>query len=250
MSRRPPCLPQQSPPFGPPLLYATGWRLSASQTSKKPAFPSPIPLSTAVRLAAFVSVIVARRHALGKWPREGYSLVRCLLRKAAMTEVGLNIRRIDSRREDIRAAMAELRAGSARRETSSARPGGGGRSRCSASRFRRSRWSSGSAATCSRRAGGRAGLFGPDRQGRSLRPTTIRVPAGGVGRRPMPRPIRNCSKRSAAWPQNIREFQAGDPAPRRAAGAARRISGRSGIGRWIGWAFACRAGPPPIPRPC
>ena len=85
-----------------------------------------------------------------------------------MTSTNLNIRRIDSRREDIRAAMAELRAGSARKGTWSAKPAGSGRSRFLASRCRRQQVVE---RICrdvrAKGLGGRVGLFGPHRQGAS-----------------------------------------------------------------------------------
>ena len=67
--------------------------------------------------------------------------------------------------------------------------------------------------------------------------------------RPTPRPIRNCSRRSAAWRRTSASFS------RRFCTATCGWSGpagilSSGIGRWIAWAFACRAGPPRIRRPC
>ena len=51
-----------------------------------------------------------------------------------MTLSPLNIRRIDSRRDDIRAAMLDCVAGSVREATSSARRAGGEPSRSSANR--------------------------------------------------------------------------------------------------------------------
>ena len=78
---------------------------------------------------------------------------------------------------------------------------------------------------------------------------TIRVPAAELAKAHAaadPQLLETVRRVAAEHPR----VSAGDSAPRRAAGAARRISGRSAIGRWIAWAFACRAGPPPIPRPC
>ena len=89
---------------------------------------------------------------------------------------------------------------------SSARRGGGGRSRSLASRFRRSRSSSGSAATCNRRAWRPCWIIRPGSTRPSLRPRRC-----GFRRRnwprPMPRPIRSCFAAVRRIAQNIREFQ-------------------------------------------
>ena len=166
-----------------------------------------------------------------------------------MNATNLNIRRIDSRRDDIRAAMAELRAGSARRETSSAKPAGSGRSRSSASRFRpqqvvericRDVQEKGLAAVLD---------YSARIDKAPLTAETLRVPAAELAKAHAaadPQLLEAVRRVAAEHPR----VSAGDSAPRRAAGAARRVSGRSGIGRWIGWGFACRAGPPRIRRPC
>ena len=141
-----------------------------------------------------------------------------------MNVTSLNIRRIDSRREDIRAAMAELRAGSARRATSSARPAGSGRSRSLASRFRPSRSSSGSAATCKRRAWRPCSIIRPGSTRPSLRPRRFACPQAELaagpcrGRSAIARSGSPCSREHP-------RVSAGDSAPRRAGGAAGRISG-------------------------
>ena len=123
------------------------------------------------------------------------------------TSATLNIRRIDSRREDIRAAMAELRAklspqGNVVSEAGRQRTievfGEPLSPQQVVERICRDVPQKGLAAVLDYSARiDKAAADGRDAP----------RARGGIGRRPMPRPIRNCSKRSAAWPQNIREFQ-------------------------------------------
>ena len=167
-----------------------------------------------------------------------------------MPPINLNIRRIDSRRDDIRAAMAELRRRLSPRgkRRQRGRPAADDRGLRRAA-FARSRWSSGSAATWRKRAWRPCSTIRPGSTRPSSRPRRSACRRTNWPR-PMPRPIRELLAAVRRVAGEHPRVSAGHPAPRRAAGAARRISGRSAIGRWIGWGFACRAGPPPIPRPC
>ena len=124
-----------------------------------------------------------------------------------MTSTDLNIRRIDGRRDDIRAAMAELRA--------PAQPGGQrrqrGRPAADHRGFRRAAVAQSGGRADLRRRGregrrGRAGLFGPHRQGPAHAPRRSACRRRNWPR-PTPRPIRELLAAVRRIAANIREFQ-------------------------------------------
>ena len=173
----------------------------------------------------------------------------CICRRQKGRETMLSIRRIDSRREDIRAAMAELRR---RLSPEGDVVSEAGRQRTIEVFGEPLSPAGGRRADLPRRAeagpGGRAGLLGADRQGaadgrndprarrgtgRGPRPGRRRVP----GRHPPhPRAHPRASRRRSCTTTSASKCPA--------------AIWSSAIGRWIAWAFACRAGRPPIPPPC
>ena len=166
-----------------------------------------------------------------------------------MTSANLNIRRIDSRREDIRAAMAELRT----------RLSPQGNVVSEAGRRRTievfgeplSPQQVVERICCDVQQKGIAAVL--DYSARidksQLTADALRVPAVGVGQRP--RGSRSAvSRGGAARGAEHPRVSAGDSAPRRAAGSARRVSCSNSIGRWSAWASACRAGRRRILRRC
>ena len=166
-----------------------------------------------------------------------------------MSRNHLKIRRIDSRREDIRAAMAELRA---RLSPEGNVVSEAGRRRTIevfgeplspiqvVERICRDVAEKGLAAVLD---------YSARIDKAQLTAETLRVPAAELA-----------EAHAAADPQLLAAVR--PRSPRTSASSSRRSctttcgwSGRaaiwcSGIGRWSGWAFACRAGPPPIRRPC
>ena len=133
-----------------------------------------------------------------------------------LASIAVKIRRIDSRRDDIRAAMAELRARLSPGGTWSARRAASARLRSSASRFRRCKWLSGFAATWPPRASPRYWTIRPGSTRHRLRPATCECRQPGVGRRPCRGRSQFDRGRSTRGRKHPR-FPAGDPAPRRPA---------------------------------
>ena len=159
----------------------------------------------------------------------------------------LSIRRIDSRREDIRAAMNALRRDRARRQC---------RQRSRAAANDRGFWRTALARRGrpthlprreNRRPAGPAGRFGPHRPG-PLTAETIRV---------SPQELAEAHARADAGffaairsiRQRIWNFQEAI-LTRTSASKCPAATWSSAIARWIASACACRAARPPIRRPC